>query len=273
VPSGASSPETTGRFVILTGCRRVWAISSIHGEVGRLEGVHDAIQRRARPRDGLVYLGNTIGHGASTRETLAELLAFRRHFIARQHAFASDLVFLRGSQEEMWQRLLELQFAPNPGEVLTWMLDHGIGPVIEAYGSDPAHGLAACRDGALAITRWTTGIRAAINASPGHSALLTAIRRAAYTGGGELLFVNAGIDPTRPLTAQSDSFWWGGSGFLDLAEPYAGYRKVVRGYDPRHGGLEVTRYAISLDRGCGFGGPLACICLALDGTIVESFEA
>ena len=32
--------------------------------------------------------------------------------------FLGDIVFLRGSQEEMWQKLLELQFAPNPREVL-----------------------------------------------------------------------------------------------------------------------------------------------------------
>jgi hypothetical protein len=267
------APDQAARFATITGCRRVWAVSSIHGDVARLESIHDAIQRRLQPRDALVYLGNMIGHGPSVRETVAELLSFRRDFISRPGAFASDLVFLRGSQEEMWQRLLELQFAPEPGKVLDWMLDHGMAAILAAYGTDRAQGMAVCREGPLAVTRWTAAIRAAINISPGHPALLTALRRAAFTSGGELLFVHAGIDPSRPLTAQNDSFWWGGSGFLDLAEPYAGFLKVVRGFDRHHVGLAVTPHAVSIDRGCGFGGPLACACFTLDGHLDESFEA
>ncbi|HLY54862.1 MAG TPA: hypothetical protein VKS60_04860 [Stellaceae bacterium] len=267
------APEDAARFATFTGCRRVWAISAIHAEIARLEGVHDAIQHRLQPRDALVYLGNMLGRGPAIRETIAELLTFRRDFIGRERTFAADLAFLRGSQEEMWQRLLELQFAPEPAAVLEWMLDHGLAPVVAAYGTDGARGLAACREGPLAITRWTSAIRAAINAAPGHASLMTALRRAAFTSGGELLFVHAGIDPSRPLTAQNDSFWWGGSGFLDLKESYAGFRKVVRGFDRHHGGLQVTPYAVSMDRGCGFDGTLACACFGLDGTLIESFEA
>jgi serine/threonine protein phosphatase 1 len=272
----ALTPPRAGpvqRFAALTGRRRVWAVSAVHAEVRRLEAIHDAIEKRLEPRDAIVYLGNMIGRGAAVFETIDELLSFRRAFIARHAAFALDLVYLRGSQEEMWQKLLELQFAPNPGEVLRWMLDHGVGPTLAAYGIDHNQGLAAARDGALTLTRWTNAIRAKVNAAPGHANLLTSLRRAAFTGGDELLFVHAGLDPTRPLPAQHDAFWWGGAGFLDMAEPYAGYRKVVRGFDRHHGGLQVTPFAVSLDRGCGFGGPLICACFDLDGTVLDSFEA
>jgi serine/threonine protein phosphatase 1 len=261
------------RFGTLAGRRRIWAISAIHAEVRRLEAIHDAIEKRLQPRDGIVYLGNMIGRGAAVTDTMAELLAFRRAFIARPAAFASDLVYLRGSQEEMWQKLLELQFAPNPTEVLGWMLDHGVGATLAAYGAEPQHGLAAAREGPMALTRWTNALRQAVNAAPGHGNLLTALRRAAFTSGNELLFVHAGIDPSRPLTAQHDSFWWGGAGFLDLAAPYAGFRKVVRGFDRHHGGLQTSPHAVSIDRGCGAGGPLLCACFDLDGAVVESFEA
>jgi serine/threonine protein phosphatase 1 len=261
------------RFATLVGRRRVWAVSAIHADIRRLEALHDAIEKRLEPGDAIVYLGNMIGRGDAVFETIDELLAFRRAFIARHAAFVTDLVYLRGSQEEMWQKLLELQFAPNPCEVLRWMLDHGIGPTLTAYGADYQQGLAASRDGAVTLTRWTNAIRSRVNAAPGHANLLTALRRAAFTGGEELLFVHAGIDPTRPLPAQHDAFWWGGAGFLDLAEPYAGFRKVVRGFDRHHGGLQVAPHAVSLDRGCGFGGPLLCACFDLDGTVVESFEA
>jgi serine/threonine protein phosphatase 1 len=261
------------RFATLVGRQRIWAVSAIHAEVRRLEAIHDVIEKRLEPRDGLVYLGNMIGSGAAVYDTVAELLAFRRAFIARPAAFAADLVYLRGSQEEMWQKLLELQFAPNPVEVLGWMLDHGVGATISAYGADPKHGLAAAREGPVAVTRWTNALRQSVNSAPGHANLLTALRRAAFTGNNELLFVHAGIDPSRPLTAQHDSFWWGGAGFLDLAQPYAGFRKIIRGFDRHHGGLQASPFAVSVDRGCGTGGPLACACFDLDGAVIESFEA
>jgi hypothetical protein len=261
------------RLAALVGRERIWAVSAIHADVRRLEAIHDAIEKRLQPRDGLVYLGNMIGCGADVFDTMAELLAFRRAFIARHGTFAADLVYLRGSQEEMWQKLLELQFAHNPVEVLSWMLEHGVGPTLTAYGANPQQGLAAAREGVMALTRWTNALRQAMNAAPGHATLLTALRRAAFTGGNELLFVHAGIDPTRPLTAQNDSFWWGGAGFLDLAQPYAGFSKVIRGFDRHHGGLQVSPHAISIDRGCGAGGPLICACVGLDGTVIESFEA
>jgi len=270
-----SQPRTPPRrrFGILVGRRRVWAVSSVHAEVDRLRTIHNAIERRLQPGDALVYLGNMIGRGAAVRATVDELLAFRRNFIARPMAFASDLVYLRGSQEEMWQKLLELQFAPNPKEVYGWMLDHGLAATLEGYGIDPQHGRSASRDGPVAITRWTSEVRAAVNAAPGHGNLLTALRRAAFTSGNELLFVHAGIDPSRPLTAQHDSFWWGGASFLDLNEPFGGFVKVVRGFDKHHGGLQQAPFAVSIDRGCGFGGPLAAACLTLDGQITEAYEA
>lgn len=38
---------------------------------------------------------------------------------------ADDLVYLRGGQEEIWQKMLQLPFAPNPMQVLEWMLGQG----------------------------------------------------------------------------------------------------------------------------------------------------
>ncbi|HWK46807.1 MAG TPA: hypothetical protein VNT30_18950 [Stellaceae bacterium] len=259
-------------FARLTGRDRIWAISSIHGESRRLASVHAAIAARLQPGDGLVYLGNFLGRGSDVRGTFDELLAFRLGFLARPGTFACDVAYLRGSQEEMWQKLLQLQFAPNPFQVLEWMIDHGLGPTLAAYGGDLRQGQLAARDGAVSITRWTNGLRAALNSAPGHANLMTALRRAAFTGDDGVLFVNAGLDPSRPLTAQSDSLWWGGANFLDLEQPYGGFRRVVRGYDRHHGGIQETRYAVSLDRGAGFGGPLVAACFDPSGSLLTTLE-
>ena len=66
----------------------------------------------------------------------------------------------------MWQKLLQLQFAPNPKEVLPWMLQQGVGTTITAYGGDPARASSAAREGAVAITRWTNSLRAAMQTAP-----------------------------------------------------------------------------------------------------------
>jgi serine/threonine protein phosphatase 1 len=266
-------PHDTARFGILKGRHRIWAIASIHADVARLEAVHDAIAARLHTGDGLVYLGNMLGYGTQVAETIKELLHFRRAFIARPGSFAKDLVYLRGAQEEMWQKLLELQLAPNPREIFDWMLGHGLGATLEGYGIRANDARIAMREGTLALTRWTASVRATLNAAPGHASLQTALRRAAYSAGGELLFVHAGVDPSRPMSAQRDSFWWGVPGFLELSQPFGGFLRVIRGFDGQKGGLIETPFAVSMDSGCGRGGKLLAACFALDGSIVESFEA
>ena len=261
------------RFAKLRGSRRIWAIAAIHGEAERLAALHDRIVGAWRPGDRLVYLGNYLGRGSSVRRTVDEVLGFRLAVLAQPGGFACDVAFLRGSQEEMWQKLLQLQFAVSPREVLQWMLDQGVGATLAAYGGDPQQGFAACREGTRAITRWTSALRAGLNAIPGHNQFLGVLRRAAVTDDGALLFVHAGVDPSRPLDAQGDAFWWGGNRLLELAEPYAGFRRIIRGFDRKHGGLIEAAHVTSLDGGCGFGGALLAVCFAADGTVGETFSA
>jgi len=262
--------ETYARFVR---ARRVWAIGAIHGEVHRLVALHARLAPYLNAGDRLVYLGNYLGYGPASAATLDALILFRRLFLSRRNAFLGDIAFLRGSQEEMWQKLLEIQFAPNPREVLPWMLDHGVDKTLASYGADAREGLAACREGVLALTRWTASLRAAIDARSGHRQLLSALRRAAFTDDGTLLFVHAGIDPAKPLDLQGDNFWWCERNILELPGPFAGFARVVRGIDRHHAGLVEGAYAASIDAGCGFGGPLMAICFGPDGAVVDHVEA
>jgi len=264
---------TRERIARLRGARRVWAVSAIHGELRRLVRLHDAIGERMREGDRLVYLGNYLGHGEAVAETIDELLDFRCRMLARRYGFACDVVFLRGAQEEIWQKLLQLQFAPNPGDLLKWMVANGVEATLRAYGGELRHGFAATRDGPRTITRWTSGLRNAINARPGHSKLFSALRHAAYTEPGGVLFVHAAVDASRPLSAQGDAFWWAGREILDLAKPFEGFRRVIRGYDREQRGLVAREFAVSLDGGAGRGGPLMAACFDRKGIVVEAFEA
>jgi hypothetical protein len=307
-------------FADLRQPRRIWAIGAIHGEVARLMALHDEIGRRFAPGDRLVYLGNMVGHGPGSVEVMEELLGFRRALIAMPGMLADDVVFLRGAQEEMLQKLMQLQLAPNPAEVLDWMLRQGLGATLAAYGVDAEDGMRSARAGAVVLTRWTNGMRAALRARPGHENVLSALRRAAFAsepdpaapagaghggipggvpagglgggldggsaseGAGEdgavtgrhptgVLLVSAGLDPSRPLGAQGDAFWWGAQGFMRLDAPYETFRRVVRGHDPAHGGVRADAASATIDAGAGFGGRLACACIAPDGDFIDLFEA
>jgi serine/threonine protein phosphatase 1 len=253
--------------------RRIWAVASIHGEAERLGRLHDRIAQQFRDGDRIVYLGNYLGRGGAVAATIDELLDFRRRVLGRPRGFACDAVFLRGAQEEMWQKLLQLQFAPNPGDVLAWMVREGVEATVRAYGGELRHGFAASRDGPRTITRWTSALRNAMNAAPGHRMLLANLRHAALSADDRLLFVHAGVDASWPLAGQGDAFWWAGRDILDLAVPFDGFRRVIRGFDRQMRGLVEGEFAVSLDAGAGRGGPLLAAAFASDGAVLELLEA
>lgn len=265
------------KIAVLRGTRRVWAIGAAHGEADRLRRLHREVAGRFEPGDRLVYLGNFLGHGGAVAETVDEILAFRRAVIAAHGMFAADVSVLRGGQEEMWQKLLQLQLALNPVDVLTWMLDQGVGATLAAYGGSAQEGLIAARAGAATCARWTSVLRDHVNAQAGHTQIMSALRRAAMSIGEDehsrMLFVNAGIDPSRPLETQKDSFWWPPAEPDSFDEPFDSFSRVVCGYDRQNRGVRETPFMVSLDGGAGRGGVLTAGCFAAGGELVETLEA
>jgi len=267
---GVKGARLDKKFAQLQGARRVWAIAAINGAAQRLVRLHDMISDRFREGDRVVYLGNYIGYGDAVLATIDELLDFRRRVLGRRRGFVCDVALLRGAQEEMWQKLLQLQFAPNPGEVLQWTAKAGMEATVRAYGGDLRQGFAATRDGPRTITRWTGALRGVMNATPGHTALFSALHHAAFTEEQGLLFVHAAIDPSRPLAAQGDAFWWGRDDILGLSQSFGGFRKVVRGIDREERGFVERDFAVSLDGGPG---RLIAACFDAGGEVLELVEA
>ena len=174
----------------------------------------------------------------------------------------------------MWQKLLQLQFAQGPSKVLTWMVEHGAGATISAYGGSVEEGMLAAEQGVLALTRWTNTLRQAVRERDGHSPLMSALRHAAQTDDGALLFVHAGIDPARPLDAQVDHFWWGNNSLEAMAEPYGGFTALVRGYAPNGPQITTEGPLLTLDGGCGRidGGSLVAVCLNGHAQLLDSIQ-
>ena len=263
---------TNERFVTIRGGGRIWAVGAIHGEAERLAALHAAIEERFQSGDRIVYLGNYLGLGTQVAATLDELVAFRCALLAVPHMSVCDVAYLRGSQEEMWQKLFQLHLSVEPSSVLQWMLDRGVRQTLAAYGwgADEAHGRVS--HGSQEIARWLSELRARMQQYPGHQELLASVRQAAFTDDGALLFVNSGLDPSRPLDTQRDAFWWGGDQLAALTQPYADYKRIIRGFDPSQGGVSLDGYVATVDGGAGFGGTLAAACFDSEGKALDRID-
>ncbi len=261
------------RFSILRATERIWAVAGIHGEAQKLAALHDEIALDLEFGDRVVYLGNYFGHGPEPLETLEELLRFRSWFLAHPpYQHPDDLVFLRGAQEEMLWKLMQLQFAPDPPAVLDWMVERGIGTILSGLGFDVADGRKRASEGTLALTYWTNRIREMTHSLPGYDALFSSLKRAAYTDDGSVLFVHTGLDTSKPLARQADAFWWAANSFAEIDTPYRGFQKIVRGYDPDHAGFLEGEYTLSIDGGAGFGGTLNGVLLSQSGELLREIS-
>jgi hypothetical protein len=251
---------------------RIWALGAQHGNDRAFEALTSVLLQRWQRGDKLVVLGNMLGSKGDPGRTLDLLLLLRRRLLATN--LACDVFFLRGAQEEMWHKLLGLQFAMSPLSVLDWMVARGLAATIKAYGGNIDEGRIACRGGATAIARWTVGLREAQMARPGHAELLNSLTRAALSASGAMLLSAAGVDATRPIDEQGDAFWWSGQSdrALDAAlaqggnAGWTGLERLVRGAGPGEAAddgrvLTVTRRAPAL--------------VALDsaGTLLERLES
>ena len=175
---------------------RIWALGAQQGNDRALEALAGALLQRWQRGDKLVVLGNMLGGDGDPGRALDLMLLLRRRLLATN--LACDVFFLRGAQEEMWHKLLSLQFAMSPLAVLDWMLARGLAATIEAYGGNVEEGRIACRAGPKAIARWTVGLREAQMARAGHAELLNSLMRAALSADGTMLLSAAGVDATRP---------------------------------------------------------------------------
>ncbi len=256
--------------------RKIWAIPAIHGQIEPLIRIHDEILARIRPGERIVYLGNYTGYSEQSAACIDEILTFRRMVLSQRGMLPGDLVYLRGSQEEMWQKLLQIQFAPDPTNVLLWMLGNGISTTLASYGLSAHDGIEACRSGVMGLTKWTNTVREAVRRHKGHEIFSTQFTRAAMTPEDAqypMLFVHAGLNVKKPLHEQGDHLWWSSCNFEAIESPYLPFQKVIRGYDAKHRGQHLNCITATLDDGCGFGGKLVAAAFLPDGEIVDMLEA
>jgi|GEM_PF-1450279 len=161
-------------------CKRIWAVPSIHAQIGQLQIIHDMIFDRFMPGDRIVYMGNYTGYAPHAVETVNEILSFRRCILSLGGVKPTDIVYLRGAQEEMMQKLVQVQFAPNPRLVIEWMLGNGIAQTLESYGVCVSTLTRTAGEGVVQLAKWTGYLRNMVRRHAGHEIFSGQYRRAAY---------------------------------------------------------------------------------------------
>ena len=226
--------DNISNFVELEKSNKIWAIGSIHSNLKSFTSIKNFILKNFDISDKLIFLGNVIGLGKNSKETLSSVIDLRFKLMAKFKLKPQAIVFLRGAQEEMFSKLLQLQLAPNPSEIIEWMFDHGVNETIKSYGFSENELNSVASSGTIKISKWTANLNKAIQNNPGHTQYFLSLKHAAYSHTKKVLFVNRGVDITRPLSAQNDCFWWGYQNFSTIQKPYKTFIRIVRGYESEH---------------------------------------
>ena len=221
-------------FVEFKNTNRIWAVGSIHSNIDSFNLIKDHIVNNFKENDKLIYLGNIIGLGNRAAETISNVLSLRFNLMAKYQLNNEDIVFLRGAQEEMFHKLLQLQTAPNPQEIIEWIFTRGVDKTLESYKFNPKEIKKIASQGTMQISKWTSKLNLATISKAGHKEYFSNLKHAAFSESKKILFVNRGVDVTRPLSAQNDCFWWGYQNFSLINKPYNSFQRIVRGYQSEH---------------------------------------
>lgn len=165
---------------------RIYAIGDIHGRADLLRKMLAAIVADADARaDGrrvrLIFLGDYIDRGDQSRRTLALLRG------VAEAAEDGGALFLRGNHEAAL-----LDFLDDPVAGAAW-LDFGGRQTLADYGAPPP----ALRPDAAALSAAHAALTAAIGPDLD---FLRATRVSARSG--DVVFVHAGFEPSRPIDDQ-----------------------------------------------------------------------
>jgi len=221
-------------FIEFKKANRIWAVGSIHSNINSFNSIKKYIIDNFQTDDKLIFLGNIIGLGNDAKNTLSKVIRLRFKLMAKYELDSDDIVFLRGAQEEMFTKLQQLQTAPNPKEIIEWMFSHGVDNTIKSYDLDPEDIRNIASQGTIKISKWTSKLNSYIASIPGHKEYFSNLKHAAFSQTKKILFVNRGVDISRPLSAQNDCFWWGYQNFSQINKPYNSFQRIVRGYQSEH---------------------------------------
>jgi len=251
-------------------------VGSLHSSIRSFQSIKKYILSNFKESDKLIFLGNIIGFRDQSKEIISAVLSLRFSLMAKFNLDNEDIVFLRGAQEEMFSKLLQLQIAPNPSEIIEWIFSHGVDQTVISYNFKPDQFRDIALQGTIQINKLTAKLNKQIYETDGHKEFFSNLKHAAYSETKEVLFVNRGVDLSRPLSAQNDCFWWGYQNFSLINKPYNTFKRIVRGYQSnQHNDLENSKNRVlcTLFRQPLENEKILAGVFAKNGEIIELFES
>ena len=155
-------------FIEIAKTKKIWAIGSIHSRHSAFESIKNYLLEKFKKNDSLVFLGNIIGLEKESKKTLNSVLDLRNNLMSKFCLDPEKIIFLRGAQEEMFLKLMQLQTAPNPEDIVSWMFDHGVGSTLESYGFIKDELKKISSQGTLSISKWTSRLNYELSKNRGH---------------------------------------------------------------------------------------------------------
>ena len=156
------------KFQEFTNSDRIWSIGSIHSSLESFQSIKKYIFSNFKNGDKLIFLGNLIGYNNQSKEIITDVLNLRFSLMAKFSLDHEDVVFLRGAQEEMFSKLLQLQIAPNPREIIDWIFSHGVDQTLVSYNFEADQFRNIATQGTIQIDKLTSKLIKKISETPGH---------------------------------------------------------------------------------------------------------
>jgi len=223
--------------------RTVYAIGDIHGRKDLLEALIDRIRAHAGDADHeLIFLGDYIDRGPESAGVV-------EYLIQSDALQGVDYTFLKGNHEATL-----LDFLDNPAVGPSWSTYGGLETLL-SYG---VKDVGLSRD-ETAWAETATRFREKLPAS--HLDFYRRLESFALRG--EYFFVHAGIDPDKPIQAQTDAdLLWIRDAFL--SSPRQHDYMIVHGHTPEAAPHKDKR-RIGLDTGAYQTGVLTAAAINADG--------
>jgi serine/threonine protein phosphatase 1 len=196
-----------------------YAIGDIHGSLPQLRELLLRCEHHAAGRPVMfVFLGDYIDRGPDSAGVIRAMMDLQSQ---RQHR----VIALKGNHEA-----LALDVVDRTAPAAFWLTQGG-GATLASYGVQSAAALPGDH------VEWLRSLPLRYD-------------------DGRRLFVHAGIDPAKPLDAQSErDLLWIREPFLSDARSYG--RLIVHGHTPQSSGTPDLRdNRLNIDTGAVFGGPL-----------------
>jgi len=228
---------------------RIYAIGDIHGRADLLRTMLAKINtdRTRRPvnRPIMLFIGDYVDRGPSSREVLDILLEYRD---------VSESIFLKGNHETFISRFLK-----EPAVLNEWRLCGGLETLL-SYGLKPSF-----NPDERERKKLSEEFAGAIASD--HLAFLNSLQLSFRCG--DFLFVHAGIRPGVPLADQAEEdLLWIREDFLGSKAPFEVF--VVHGHTPVRA-PEMWPNRLNIDTGAFATGRLTCA--IIEGSAVMALTA